>query len=147
MPDAPAPTVIHMTRDLSAIPAVAEQARGLAAPHLDDFGIADVELALVEALTNAVRHGWIHSRSASDIIILVTITDTAIIIDIVDKSQPFPAHLLQDAGAHKLDFDPDDLETLHENGRGLSLIVMSMDDVVLHSSDDEFTLRMIKKFH
>lgn len=136
--------MIHMARELAAIPPVARQVCALALPYLDEIGLSDIELALVEALTNAVRHGWAHSRATSEITIKAAIAEDRLTIEILDQSHGFPPHLLDEAGARKLEFDPDDLETLHENGRGLSLIVLSMDEVTLQSSNDEFVLRMCK---
>ncbi|WP_114964557.1 ATP-binding protein [Alkalilacustris brevis] len=138
------PAVFRMVRDLAAIAPVAISANRLAKQHIGPDAAADVELALVEALTNAVKHGQVHGRCAPDIVISIEILDDRMVVDISDKTPPIPEELLQDLGEHRLEFDPEDPETLMESGRGLSLIVLSMDDVTLHTSDDEFTLRMTK---
>lgn len=139
-----ASAVFQMPRDLGAIAAVAVSTRRLASDHLGADAAAEVELALVEALTNAVKHGEFHDRDHPNITITVEKLDDRLVVKVADSTPLIPEDQMQDLGEHRLEFDPDNLDTLLENGRGLSLIVLSMDDVSLHSSDDEFTMSMTK---
>jgi serine/threonine-protein kinase RsbW len=45
---------------LDAVAPVAEAVRALARPVLGEEGAGDLELALVEAVTNVIRHGYGH---------------------------------------------------------------------------------------
>lgn len=131
---------LSIARELPAIGPVADLVHRLAAGVLDEDGVAAVELALVEALTNAILHGTL--ESAARIEIAITLGADAMVIEIIDSSPPMPLFLLQDAGEHKMAFDPDDLYSIPESGRGLSLIVMSMDEVTYRHVGDKTHLRM-----
>ena len=121
------PIIRHLTlgRNFDEVGAAADQVRVWVSDWLDDEGVAAVELALVEALTNAIRHGT--SDSAKLIRVFIEMSNEQVGVEIEDSSPPMPS-LFADAGADKIDFDPNDIENIPEGGRGLSLIVMGLLD-------------------
>ncbi len=127
-------------RDLSELGRAADQLRAWLAGVLDDEAAAGVELALVEALTNSIRHG--PTESAQPIGIFLEVTDAEVVIEIADGSPPMPT-LFDGAGQQKLELDSFDVEELAEGGRGLSLIVLSMDEVSFVQTDGQVRLRMV----
>lgn len=130
-----------VSRNLAEIGGVADQLRARVAEVLDEEGAAAVELSVVEALTNAVRHG--SAGSAEQIGVFVEISDDQVVVEIADSFPPMP-DLLARAGADALEFDAFDLENIPEAGRGMSLIVMSMDEVAFRQAGDKVRLRMVR---
>ena len=55
-----------------------------------------------------------------------------------------PLFLLEDVDPDALEIG-DDLEAVAENGRGLALIVMVMDEVTFHHVQDQTRLRLIRR--
>ena len=137
-------STFRIKRRLDEISTVAIAARHFALNYLKPDAAADVELALVEALTNAIKHGEHHGRATPEIIIRLSQAEKHISVEVTDQAPSIPDELLQNLGEHRFDFEGVDLENIAEGGRGLSLIILSMDDVTLRSSGDEFTIRMIK---
>jgi len=128
-------------RDLDELGRAADQVRAWLEGVLDDDGIAEVELALVEALTNSILHG--PRESANPIGVFVDVSDKQVAVEIADDSPPMPT-LFDGAGEQKLDFDLSDLDNIPESGRGLSLIVLSMDEVSFRQVDEQVRLRMVR---
>lgn len=132
-----------MPRDLSAISPLAQSVTALMTTGYDQDARDAVDLALVEALSNAVQHGT--AESAPRVGVEVALTDDGIVVEIVDSSPPMPLFLLEDATPDALEFDADDLENVPESGRGLALIVMMMDEVTFHHIGDQTRLRMTRR--
>lgn len=132
---------IWIKRDLAEVGAAAEAVKGWAAEVLNQEQSEAIELALTEALTNAIRHGT--AESATKIGVHVETGAEGIAVEIADSSPPMPQHLLDEAGADKIAFDPADLEAISEGGRGLSLIVLMMDEVAYVRVNGQVRLRML----
>jgi anti-sigma regulatory factor (Ser/Thr protein kinase) len=134
-------TSMMIGRELGELGRAADQMRTWLAGVLDDDAAASVELALVEALTNSIRHG--PSDSAKPIGIFLNVSGTDIVVEIADDSPPMPT-LFEGAGTDKLELASVDLDELPEGGRGLSLIVISMDEVSFVQAQGQVRLRMVK---
>ncbi len=132
-----------MPRDFAAISPLAQSVTALMVPDFDQDARDAVDLALVEALSNAVQHGT--RDSARRIGLEVTLSDTAITLDIIDSSPPMPLFLVEDFDPDALSVDPDNIAELPESGRGLALIVMMMDEVAFHHGEDSIRLRLTRK--
>jgi anti-sigma regulatory factor (Ser/Thr protein kinase) len=104
---------------LSAI----DEARTWAATHgraagLDAEALADIELAMTEALANVIKHG--HGGDATELIdVVVTVLADRFEVSILDRAPLFEAS----------DVPPRDLDEVAEGGYGLSLIDQVMDEV------------------
>lgn len=129
-----------ITRDFGELGPAADQMRAWLSDEVDDDSAAAIELALVEALTNSIKHG--PSDSTQLIGIFLEITDRDVIVEIADGSPPMPT-LFDGAGQQKLELDTVDIADLAESGRGLSLIVLSMDEVSFVQAGDQVRLRMV----
>jgi anti-sigma regulatory factor (Ser/Thr protein kinase) len=129
-----------IARDVGELGRAADQVRAWLSGVVEDDSAAAIELALVEALTNSIRHG--PTGSAEPIGIFLESNDADVVIEIADGSPPMPT-LFAGAGQQKLDRDAVDFENLAEGGRGLSLIVLSMDDVSFVQVGDQVRLRMV----
>ncbi|MFN5997540.1 MAG: ATP-binding protein [Paracoccaceae bacterium] len=128
-------------RDLEAIGPAADALRKTLRDVLDEEGLACVELAVVEALTNAILFGI--SATGKPVELFLEIDERQVVVEIGDETQP-DASLFKDAGLERLDFDPDDRQTLPESGRGLTLIVLSMHEVSFRTVGDQVRLRLVR---
>lgn len=144
MPAGPAQLCRTMDRDLDAIPPVAGFMRDFASQVLSDEDATAVELSLVEALTNAVKHGGLNGRASGQIVVQGHADTAAFVIEVFDTVPVVPEGMLEQAGAHRFEIDIDDIESLAENGRGLSIMVLCMDEVTLRTARDKYILRMVK---
>ncbi|MDG3039784.1 ATP-binding protein [Roseicyclus marinus] len=136
---------ILVERDLSAVAHAACIVRDFAQSHLDELLAGDVELAVVETLTNAIKHGQVHNRDDNDILITLKLDGPDLVVDIFDHAPLVPPDSFDRIAADHLDMDPANLDSLTESGRGLALILLSMDEVTLHADDALFRLHMRKR--
>jgi serine/threonine-protein kinase RsbW len=128
---------------LEAIAPVSEDVRALAGPALGEEGAGDVELALVEAVTNVVRHGY--GPEGGPIRIEVSQVTNGLVVRIFDWGRPIPGDALANAGLSRFDFDPTDLLEIPEGGMGLSLIASVMDEVTYRSDDGQNVLTLLRR--
>ncbi|AWB48995.1 hypothetical protein HYN69_11220 [Gemmobacter aquarius] len=131
-----------MPRDLAAISPLAQSITALMTTGFDQDTRDAVDLALVEALSNAVKHGT--EDSARLVGVELTLSDTEVILEIIDSSPPMPLFLLEDINPDALEVG-DDLATVPESGRGLALIVMMMDEVTFHHTGNQTRLRLMRR--
>ncbi len=132
-----------MPRDLAAISPLAQSVTALMTEGFDQDTRDAVDLSLVEALSNAVKHGT--KDSAKQVGIEVTLSQSEVMVEIIDSTPPMPLFLLEDINPDALDVDPDDLANLSETGRGLALIVTMMDEVTFHHIGNQTRLRLMRR--
>jgi anti-sigma regulatory factor (Ser/Thr protein kinase) len=133
---------LKVERDLSKIGPAADTLRLWLQGTLDDEGIACVELSVVEGLTNSIIHG--PKTHAKAITVFLEITDAEVSVEIEDGLPHVPG-LFDNAGAHRFDFDPLDIQSIPDSGRGLSLILVSMDKVEFRTVGEQVRLRMTRR--
>lgn len=136
---------ILVERTLAAVGPAAVLVRDFALVHLDPLAASDVELAVVETLTNAIKHGDVHGRETQSIIVRLLREPKALLVEILDQSPLVPEGMLERVDGTMPDMDSCDLDRLSESGRGLALIVLTMDEVTLEADEAHFTLRMRKR--
>lgn len=136
---------ILVERSLSAVAPAAVVVRDFARLYLDELPAGDVELAVVETLTNAIKHGKVHNRDNSDILITMKREASDLVVDIFDQAPLVPPETFDRISVDALDIDIENLDEMMEHGRGLALILMSMDEVTLHADDTLFRLNMRKR--
>lgn len=144
MTETPPGLSLTVERDLKAVAPVALEVHAYAEAVLGSDYAAAVELALVEALTNAIKHGSIKGRQTGQIIVTAQAREDALVIEVIDTVPVVPEGFLDKACAPRSDFGIDDIASLAESGRGLSIIVLSMDEVSLRTANDMYVLNMVK---
>lgn len=115
------PMRFRMPVELEAIDRIAPKLRDAAAAHLPEDRLIALEIALVEALSNIVRHG----HPAGEVEIALRL-GAGVEVEIVDVGNPIPPGLLEAEA-------PDD--PLAESGRGLALIRTCADDLRYESGE------------
>lgn len=98
---------------------------------LDEEHAAEVELAMIEAITNSMRHADIGD---SDILVQFSLLEDEVAIDLIDEGKPVPPSLLEFSG-WSLDFDPADIQNLPTGGMGLMIIRSLMNEVSYRYED------------
>lgn len=86
---------------------------------------AEIETALVELVSNIVRHGY-GTGTAASITLELQRTHDRVRIAIHDEGQPVPPWARQHADV-ALDYDPTDLDALPIGGIGLAMAMAAVD--------------------
>lgn len=117
------------------------QNAGSAREHVRDAAIragfagmdlADIEIAVGEAVTNAILYG--SPTASSRIVLSYGLTDDGFVVKIRDEGSGF------DPGTVRMEEDSDSL-----GGRGIRLMRALMDQVDLHYSGHGMVARLLKK--
>lgn len=111
---------------------------------VDEKTCNECELALVEALTNVVEHGY-SGEAGTDIILYIKSDEGELEFVIEDFGKPIPESALERSKS-ALDFDPNDLSNLPTGGIGLALIKETMSSFEYSAENSKNQLRMIRSF-
>jgi serine/threonine-protein kinase RsbW len=96
-----------------------------------------VELALVEACTNAVRHG---SGAGHPVRVTIGLDDGSVRVTVENHGRPFAID-----GVAPPEFDPRDPSTLPTGGMGLSIIRELMDSASCVSANGINRIHMVRR--
>lgn len=122
---------------LGNVELMARAVRGLCnAAGMPGRDCARVELALVEAVNNVVRHAY-RGQAGHCVEVVFTAEEGRISLEVADEGAPMPPR-----PTPVFDFDPADLANIPEGGMGLFLIHSVMDTVEYHSRDGRNALVM-----
>lgn len=109
--------------------------------ELDAF---QLELCVVEAVTNAIEHAH-QGDPKREVKVTLTLHDDRVEIDVWDKGRTANANLLEKLNRSTLEHVSEDMENLSLGGRGLAIIKEIMDTVSYRSSALGNCLTMVKK--
>jgi serine/threonine-protein kinase RsbW len=98
-----------------------------------------VELALVEAVNNVIRHAY-RGEAGHPVRVEFTLRDGQFTIEIEDEGRPMAKR-----PSPALDFDPGDVANLPEGGMGLFIIHSVMDHVEFHRRDGRNAMGMTRR--
>lgn len=100
---------------------------------------SEIEMCLIEALNNVVKHSY-KEKPGNTIEIKLDIDSSVVIITIKDNGLA-----RTNLDKPKLEFDPDDINNLPESGMGLFIIDQVMDENNYSSKNGVNTFSMKKK--
>lgn len=109
---------------------------------IDPARLQELELAIVEAVTNVVKHGNLGAEQA--IGLQLKRQGNAIEVIITDRGSPIPEAALAKSQS-ALDFDPEDIANLPTHGLGLALIREATDSFDYRTADGLNTMRLTKR--
>ncbi|GLK79114.1 ATP-binding protein [Methylopila turkensis] len=140
------PGVVRLSidSDLNQVEFIARAVRSLCDNLLGREDAEAVELAVVEAMNNIIKHGY-RGRRGEAVDVNVTLTRSEVEVEVVDHATPIPERIVKGGEPLAFDFDATDVAGLPEGGMGLTLIRMSMDEVDYVSRPGENRLRMVKR--
>ena len=131
---------LSLPRHLTAISPTAEAVTALMSGWADEAR-ESVDLALVEVLTNILRHG--PATATQPVELGVTVEEDAVTIEVIDLVPPIPPGLLASIDPSVLETEAGDLDAIPESGRGLALVLVLMDEVTLLDGDGTARLRLV----
>ncbi len=134
---------LSIDSDLDQVVLIARAVRALCSDLLGEEGTDQVELSVVEAINNVIKHGYAGSRGR-DVEVQIGLEKARVVIQIIDTAHPMDQKLLDASTASPFVFDESDLHSVPEGGMGLALIQMNMDEVDYGSVEGRNCLRMIK---
>ena len=105
---------------------------------LSSFDCAQVELCVVEAVNNCVRHAY-GGEPGHAVDVKFSLAHDRLVMDVVDEGLAMPL-----GPAPSFEFDPHRLEHLPERGMGLFIIHAIMDQVAYASSNGRNTLTLVR---
>jgi serine/threonine-protein kinase RsbW len=137
--------VVELQAALAQVAPTTQRVRQLLPDWLAESERDEIELALVEALTNIVEHGY-GGDSAHPIRLRLLERPGALEIDIWDRGQPMPEGLIENTDVSTTFlFDPTDLDGLPEGGMGLALIKAAFSEVRYGTRDGVNRLRLVRR--
>lgn len=108
--------------------------------EIKDKKICDeAEICLTESLNNIIKHAY-NEINGNRIEIYLVINNNYLIITLCDRGEA-----RTNFEKPKLEFDPDDLESIPESGMGLFIIEQLMDETNYYKQGDVNTFTMKKK--
>lgn len=105
----------------------------------------EVELAVVEAITNVIRHGY-GGRPGLPITLSVELEADRLVLTLYDRGDAIPAEQLAAARAGGLPTFDDDMASWPASGMGLGVIFAAVDAVHYESRGGENRLRLEKRY-
>ena len=135
---------LSIDSDLDKVSLLARAVRALCQDLLEPEEQDAVELSLVEAINNVIKHGY-QGKRGKDVQVSVGLHSDQVVIDIIDHAPPMAPGVLESASADPFAFDETDLAEIPESGMGLALIRMNMDEVQYLTSESENRLRLVKR--
>lgn len=109
-------------------------AKEIACEAFDNETVAEIELAVVEAVNNCIEHACA-GLDQHQIIIEFWLRKDRLSIEMIDQGAAIELEWLDNLSAD-FDFDPTDMENLPEGGMGLKIIKNCMDEVSYQNVDD-----------
>lgn len=104
---------------------------------------ADMELCVVEAVTNCIKHAY-RNKAGGEVIVEMEIRPTCLSFTIKDFGSP----ISEWQPSTGFEFDPNDVDTIPESGMGLAIIHRIMDEVryVRVDQTNQIIMKKYKKY-
>jgi serine/threonine-protein kinase RsbW len=128
---------------LEDVSRAAQALRFFIPPDVPEEARFEMEIGVVEAMTNIVKHGY-EGSVAGIIEINYRFSAGVITIELRDQGKPVSEEALFGSSAAAFDFDPSDIEHLPESGMGMPLIRSTFDHIDYLSADGTNVLRLVK---
>jgi serine/threonine-protein kinase RsbW len=128
---------------LEDVSRVAQALRFFIPPEVPEEAKSEMEIGVVEAMTNIVKHGY-GSSEHGVIEVSYSLSAGVITIELRDQGKPISGDMLFGGDDAVFDFDPEDIDSLPESGMGMSLMRNTFDQIDYESASGSNLLRMVK---
>jgi anti-sigma regulatory factor (Ser/Thr protein kinase) len=134
--------VVQTPGDIGYLHRIREFIAGMATEAgIDPHEIDNIELAVDEACTNVIEHGYAPDDINKELTIRLEIDTSKLVLTVIDRARPF----------NILHYEPRDINDLKSEGKdgglGIRLIKHIMDDIDYQTKDDgQNELTMTKYF-
>jgi len=136
---------LEIKSSLDEVAIVGLSCRALAeALPFNETEVYEIELAVVEAVTNCIEHAYEFQAGNSIQIRFETNAEEFVII-IEDFGRYWPNFGDNPNIKSAFEFDPEDIDSLPEGGMGVALLFTLMDEVRYNREDGRNTLYLIKR--
>jgi len=126
---------------LSDVALVGHAVRGVCAySPLEVEAYGEMEVCVVEAVNNAISHAYRHDENFR-VETAITLHHDRISFEVTDSGKP-----IEEFAPRTLEFDPEDIGSIPENGMGLFIIETIMDEVSYRSENGKNTLSFCRYF-
>jgi serine/threonine-protein kinase RsbW len=129
---------LNIISEYNVVPEISRSIRGfLMDQNVEDHLCNAVEICLVEALNNIIKHAYLGDHSKT-IDIVVRKDNESLELRMIDEGKPRESLVV-----NELNFDPEDIDNLPEGGMGLFIIKQLMDEMNYYSINGKnyFTLK------
>lgn len=140
---APSSKTLHLSIDskLSDVALIGHAVRGVCAcSPLTEEAYGEMEVCVVEAVNNAITHAY-RRQDGYKVETAITLHPDRISFEVSDFGTS-----IVDFAPRTLEFDPEDIGSLPENGMGLFIIETIMDEVSYRSENGRNTLSFCRYF-
>ena len=138
--DQDARITISIDSRLDQVPMVGYAVRGICAQlGLIESFVSQLELTVVEAVNNAIKHAY-GSQAGHAVEVIVAVNRERIRFEICNEGKS-----LNFQRGTSLDYDPHDRKNLPEGGMGLHIMEKVMDDISYFSRDGRNCLVLCKR--
>ena len=103
----------------------------------------NIELCVIEAVTNSIKHAYGEQRG-QEVVIIFTLSDNEAVFEICDKGKPMDPNKLKRADLATSHVEKQNIDSISDSGRGLGIMKEIMDDVE-YRSENEFNCLVLKK--
>jgi serine/threonine-protein kinase RsbW len=103
-----------------------------------------LELCVVEAVNNAIIHAY-DKEAGNKVEVVFNIYPDRLVLDVYDTGKPMQDNLLEQKDISSLEFEPGDLDSIPEGGRGIAIMKEIMDSMDYKTEDGKNCLTMTKK--
>lgn len=100
-----------------------------------------MELCVVEAITNAIKHSYA-GAPGREVTVSLRLGPEAVEIEISNEGTGIPPGCLE---RRDLDYDPRDVQSLPSSGMGIYIMRSIMDEVLYSEDGGRNTLRLVKR--
>jgi serine/threonine-protein kinase RsbW len=135
---------LAINSDIDNVSGLAQAVRALCSAYLTSDELDAIELSLVEAINNIIKHGY-HGQRDRPVQVLVDQRPDQIVLEVIDEAPPMPQGLLENPSSAPFAYDDPGVSEMPESGIGLALIRMNMDEVQYTSAGGQNHLRMVKR--
>lgn len=112
---------------------------------LSDSALYEIELCVVEAATNCIKHAY-EKEKGHKVEIHFALYEDRIVVDICDTGKPMDVRALDQADVAALEVDHNDPDNIPEAGRGILIMKKIMDDVIYTRRGGKNCLTLVKSF-
>jgi anti-sigma regulatory factor (Ser/Thr protein kinase) len=110
---------------------------------LSESEFNQIELCVVEAVNNSVEHAY-GNEKGHDVEVTFTLHADRLVVDVCDTGKPMEKGLVEQRDISLLEIDPDDLDNIAEEGRGIPIMKKIMDTVTYGTEDRKNCLTLTK---
>lgn len=110
---------------------------------LSDTDSYQIELCVVEAVNNSIEHAY-RNEKGHEVEVVFTLYPDRLIVDVCDTGKPMDQECMEQKDPSPLEIDPNDLDNIAEQGRGLPIIKEIMDSMTYKTESGKNYLTLIK---